>query len=415
MRIDANPQSPAAGAAWAAAVAQLRGGTPKSSLDTMLSQGGFGSVTSMYTPGNPTYPAWYVATVADWTVVVINGCETTGHGLRVVAGYVGGPSSSFTRPLNSYYEDFATEILSRMGNLGFTQVQNYVIVGYSMGGAVAQIMATRTRQNSRQRGVRVVSFGAPSPAHYDALTSIQTCLPARYFNIDDPVPLVPPAPSENLSVALVFPANVLMRFARFAYAWGGLEISEGNVIEDGFLPTNARLAGVSSLASWLVSADTNGYGPHGINTYVDRLASAAALAGQAKDRPIEVAPGITPDAIEKKAANAATDTAVDALRDQEVRQHLVRRQISSAYQARVVNLHGVYAVYVGNTLVSGSTRPRSARAMARKINAMLDATLVQGLFNPVGFESAMAEFVKAATDGSGQISPALSTGIVEDD
>lgn len=411
MKIGANPTSPSAAADWAAVLALLASPTPKASIDDALHQAAGAATTSKLVLGTSTYPSYYLCIVGDTAVFLVNGCESTGHGISCLTGYTGGINTAEREPTNPYYEAFATAILSDFLNWAGHSFEKYIFAGYSMGGAVAQIMACRAKATSRLAQVTCISFGAPKASNFDALMPLQRCTAARWFSDADAVPLIPPTTRDSISVALLFPFWAVRRFGLFALGAGGLQCTDTGDVREWNWPEQASLSTVSSLGAWLTTADTEGNGPHSLATYASSLRLAARLLGAAGSHAIKPAGPVEPDEDSRKTATGASRMAEQMLAEQERQQHAVSIRIPARYRARVVMEEGIATVYIGDTLLSIHRRRRSAASIARKYNAMTESALRAGVFSKDGFIQSVTDYLNAAEDGEEGIQPALPTTV----
>lgn len=110
-------------------------------------------------------PTWFVLTAPAPApmVVVITGATTTAQWLAQIL-YGGRPPVAFgqyaTHPV---WEALSTDFLERLRLIGASATQDIIIVGHSMGGAVAACMAARLRLHAPARRIQLLTLGSPRP------------------------------------------------------------------------------------------------------------------------------------------------------------------------------------------------------------------------------------------------------------
>lgn len=407
MILEENPANAATAVAYARLLTLLEsigGADPLSAqLQALL---GPGTVTTSHPATNIT-PAWFAAQGGGWSVILIAGCSSLQHGLSTIAGYSGGLLDSVIVPSNSYFTQLRDQILADAGAAGCWSGSIKLCAGHSLGGAVAALIGAAAKQAAPGSQVGVCTFGAPKTADKHVNAWVDMCSPARWMCDDDPVPILIPTAADTLAMLAAFSIRENSRFQNFVHSRGGLSIDAAGNVEPAILPPTASLTTVSSLAAWLASIDQDTHNTHQIEEYVGRLQLRINNSAGSGPPLVHGGQAEEPGTASNSRLNAAQRHAHDALVGAEADNRRVPLTIPAALRFSVSRNGGIWQVSQGETLVSVSSRERTARSLARKLNSAIEGILLQGFTDVDGAKKALERFLdQARTAGSG-ISPQL--------
>ncbi len=407
MILEQNPASATTAVEYArllTLVESIGGADPLSArLQALL---GPGTITTNHPATNIT-PAWFGAQGGGWSVVLIGGCSSLQHGLSTIAGYSGGLLDSILVPSNSYFTQLRDQILADLGAAGCWSGSIKLCAGHSLGGAVAALIGGAAKQAAPGSQVGVCTFGAPKTADKIVNGWIDMCSPARWMCDDDPVPILIPTAADTLAMLAAFSIRENSRFQNFVHSRGGLSIDAPGNVTPAVLPPVASLTTVSSLAAWLASIDQDTHNTHQIEEYAGRLQLRINNAHGDAPPLIHGGSAEEPGTANNSRLNAAQRHAHDALVGAEADNRRVPLIIPEQLRFTVGRNGGIWQVSQGETLVSVSSRERTARSLCRKLNSALEAILLQGFTDVDGAKHALVNFLDQARKAGSGVSPQL--------
>lgn len=192
--------------------------------------GPLASVTTV--PNDATvFPGSTIIVTPAWTQVVISGTSNPQQlALQVMQG-----ANSY-RNYGAYgtlelYNNAATVILGRMVAAGVTLDRPLILAGHSYGGAVAALVAARVRLGNPDASIQLLTFGSPSPGDTRLIAILDRQIQQIHLaNDGDPVPGLPPAPSDLANLAALLPGALLTLWGRFSGLHGRqVQASDGTL------------------------------------------------------------------------------------------------------------------------------------------------------------------------------------------
>lgn len=405
------PRSPTAALSAALLLEALEGADPARACVAAINADLGGSTSAFYQPPTDEYPGYLIADNAQTSVVAISGTSTLTQGLLLVASYAAGIGDPPTRPANFYLRQVASAILSDIAAGRGGKQPNLVIVGHSLGGAVAVVLASLLPGTQPSRPIRVITLGAPKPGSYVFAAQASGMNLGRWFSIDDPVPLVMPTAADDLALALVYPLPSLLRFGWFAQPAGGVQVDATGHCQPATLPAQASVGSVANLASWLLTLVAQTNSPHNLAAYVGRFSIAVELLGVAANAPIRGGSAEDPSASSEGSQSAAAKAARDALAAQEADQHAGGSwgTIPDEWLPRAVRIGRVYAVTSNDTVLCVSSRPKSARAIAAALRSAVRHLQLCGLVEVTAVNAWWQTLLGAAQVASNGWTPTLKS------
>src|SRR5215471_7933860 len=115
-----------------------------------------------FAEGNPTRPAFYVATDSAIQVVIIDGVKTTAQANGLILGYNNTTGTFSFQGRNPWLQNAGRNIAGTCSTQNsFLDAPKKLIVGYSAGGAIALWVAKSRGDFDVGADIRILSFGSP--------------------------------------------------------------------------------------------------------------------------------------------------------------------------------------------------------------------------------------------------------------
>lgn len=406
-----DPRSIAGALSGALLLQLLEGSSATTACGAFVAMDFSQTVKSITEPATSDTPAFFVGDVGGTSVIAIAGTSTLLQGSLLVESYVNGITDLPTDPNNLYLKSVASTIFNTMRAAQVGAQQNVEIVGHSLGGAVAVVLAQVLGQLATGQAVRIRSYGAPKPGGQSVMRVASGLKIGRWMCTDDPVPLVMPTIGDDIALALIYGALSLVRVEYFLQPWGGLNIDPGGNITSGVFPSTAVLDPITEIAAWMLSLYTFAGSPHNISAYVDRLTLAKNGAGVKDTTPERVGTHSVAESPHSGAISAIARAARRALSAQEATQNLGggRPTIPEDWIPVVRRIGGIYTVEAGGAVLTLSTRKTSARAIAGSLRQFLYHVQRAGLVEVDGLQKWVDGYLQAAQEGSAGFTPTLKT------
>jgi len=366
-----------------------------------------GNAIARYVARTEAVPAWGVWSIGNWIWAMVEGCSFLSHGIGTATGYTGTPLSSPIRPYNEYFFTIAQSVANEIRTRPGYATANIRFVGHSLGGAVAEATAFRLKDEIESANCQVCTFGAPKFGNETDCRMLGRFKHARWFNEDDPVPLVFPTGADNPGILFVLTIPQLVRIGEFTHPAGGLEITQSGTIRAAALPGIATLDAVSNIGAWLLSIDRGQSTPHDLDAYVQRLGFWLARATPPSGRPTPstIVPP-TEDTSRVNLTRAQTEV-VRRLRVNEAAQRRHEVRIPRTHLVTVERVGKLWQVRWGEQTMAVRTRRASAAKIKNLANGFLEGLLQSGLVDVHTVREKMTSFLDAATTAGSGIEPRM--------
>jgi len=235
----------------------------------------------------------------DIVVHLFAGASRREHMLGYMNGMLQAGTFIDTAWVNSYASDIAATVPSLMVGYGISQVKPQLVVGHSLGGVVALILAfAMTRQQQNWGLVRCVTFGSPKPGDRDAAAAMSRMNLVRWQTDGDPVPHIWPDARTTPVLLAITPFRILTAGEGTVQPQGGALIYPDGRVADGYLPPEVSGWFDTDLVTWWRAISGRVAHPHHALEYARRFSLARlanppggpALQGQNQPLPPRVEP-----------------------------------------------------------------------------------------------------------------------------
>lgn len=394
----------------------------KASLDTAIDAvsadlaGAFGGpVAARFVPRTDAKPAWGVWGVGQYLWAMAEGCSFLTHGISTASGYTGSVLSPSLYGHNAYFHQIGADIAAEIRTRPGYQTARIRFVGHSLGGAAVEAAAFQLREEVNTDACEVCTFGAPKFGDTLDCRRVSAYRHGRWFNSDDPVPLVFPTASDNLGIMLILTTPQLVRIGSFTQPFGGLEVLPSGTIRAAEFPSEAAVDAVANIGAWLLSIDREQATPHDLPEYIERFSRYLSRNVPVANTPRPsqtIAPPVDTSRNELTRRQAHV---VNEMRQQEQAQHAAKRRLPAEHLVSVQRFGRLFRVVWGDQVLSVCTRKRSALKLKRTCNQFLESLLVMGVVEPETLRHQMDTFITDAVAGSGGIVPSMKVALPSDE
>ena len=411
MDLTLHPAAPEHALHHATTLEMVSGLNPKAALDARLLADLGSLAVSHFQPAAPDMPAWYAARGGTVSVAYMAGCSNLAHANDTISGYSGDLLANPTQPRNAYFERCADIFVGTAEALGLLSGAVRVFVGHSLGGAVCEHLAQRAAAQVGADNVRLCTFGAPKA--FNALHAARPSASrrARWFNTDDPVPLLPPLPTSTPQLLLTYAVPHLARFSQFVHTAGGLQIGTDGEITEQTLPQSASINATGSLAAWLLAVDGSAASGHHISLYRSRLSQFVLAHPPQRAVPQEAAPVEVAERVTRRIITKEQRELVQAVAQQQRERQTNVTHIPPKRRFAYFRSGGLHFTTFNGKVVGASNHERAARGMVREGNALLKRLQRHALVNDEQLVALMSDYFTAAKNPAEGFVPTLATDI----
>jgi hypothetical protein len=361
-----------------------------------------------YYPGTPQRPAFWYGRGDSFSMLLIDGATTVAQATLLTAGYLGTTPPTIRNPQNVYLNDMAEQII---GILKASQAPpvNMRIGGYSLGGAIAQVIMTAmpVLEWGDDRG-NVITFGSPK-VHSQRVNAVMhlggRC--QRYMCDDDPVPLFPPNPLDYPAIIGIVGPFYAARLANFDHPTGGTILSREGTMTPGVIPSVSGLSFGVNLANWLFDIETLGGNPHALAEYEKRLLVMEANNARA----FHVPQGhIVPEGqVQRNDLTQAERRVADAVAHAGQTQGHTPIVIPVNRIFKWVRVGKINCVAFGDKLITITNTKKRALRLANSGNDFLKVLQRQAVVDPVSITTQFVNYFEFATNPASGFAPIMNT------
>jgi len=365
--------------------------------------------TAFYFDRQSFTPAWYMATLDNHTIVMIDGVSSQVQARAVMNGYEGVIQSGFRNPDNQWFTIAAQSIYDQLERLSRFSGEALTIVGWSLGGAIGARVPTLQQSIRESAGpIRVISFGAPrigdeELARYCAVRASLT----RYMAYNDPIPNYPPRAGTFTWVPFVVGIRASMRFTQFCHHAGGINIAEDGGFVDRATPTDGDITPSVALDVLWNGLAADSLSAHSVSNYSTLLDRGVPLPRPATGA-VTVRHEHTQDVpvSEVHSQERGTLALVRELQQDQQSENLNIPRERLAYARRI---NRVWYVYWNDAPIMMTPTRRRAQGLARELNQFLRRMQSTAYVDPDALREQLQAFLQLASDSSSNIRPTLST------
>jgi pimeloyl-ACP methyl ester carboxylesterase len=366
------------------------------------------AVRQQFTYRGGFVPSWLWACFGDTCIVAIDGVTTLLQGLGLYASTQQLMSQIPSGGVNSTVLVAATSIFNQLVSQLGGGPRNWVLCGYSYGGALAETVGAMLLAGLQPASVQIATFGSPRPGDANLAAALEQASLVRWMCDSDPIPRFPPTFLEapNMTVQAGFTAAV--NWSLYVQPKGGMQLDSLGTITVQQLPGRTLPIVALQLAAWLSGADAFGSAGHALNTYLTRLNAAIAGAGPVPNVNAPPAVAETPTPLTQQAFNA--DAAIVAAGVQVIAlgRSPMALYVPIQYRPKVVFFAGVYKVmWMGYTMADCPTKSAAktyAKYIFRMARTLVDATTTYSGSTQNGWR----DFLTAASNPTGGFLPVLT-------
>jgi hypothetical protein len=383
----------------------------QANIDALLRTATANPVFSVLMPGGPNVPTYYYGETAVARFLFVNGSETLGQANGYWNGALGGPLSPPFGASNSWLIQAANLITATMNGASFSRRAVLWVSGWSLGGAVAEVLALNWISTLGYTP-NVVTFGSPRAIDQADATRLDANRNViRWMTDSDPVPLIPPSFAEAPSVALLYGVRASRRIAQFVHPGGGLSLDGVGNPSNAVVPPNAVLNISGSVASFISGEDSVFGDAHAIAEYVRRLTALVQSENTTHRRPPAGAPTEHPNPTHEREMNRVVRAQAAALFKQASVQDAREVVVPPTFGFVAFRSSGLWMVALGDQAVAIGPSRRRARAFAREGNKWIRRMLTMGVTEAEALQTQLADFLTQAQDPTSGIVPTLATTI----
>jgi hypothetical protein len=379
----------------------------KSALEAQFGQ----PITAQLVVTNPIYPAYFIGGTPSRKIIYIDGVTFAAQATNIMDGYNNGGGPTNTNGFNPYFQNRAQQIVTTLTTTTLAQAEFVDVVGYSAGGAIACHVVDRLRTMGSLYKMRIMTFGSPRAGDEVFAARLARVAIGRWFNADDPIPLIPPRLTDVAILPLLIPLIAVLRYASFVHTHGGIQINADGSTQAEVLPSVASVNPSASLATWYFGQEGDPNNPHGLNQYRSRLLTFSDAASSA--RVLNVAEGRVeaPREQDRRQANQRELQVAGEIQAIAARQNAFEPAVKDSVLFKAVRIGRTWCVQFGGQIVVYAGNPKRARHLARAGNDFLRSLPKQAVVDPETILSQMTSFFNQAVQPGGPVNPPINVGL----
>lgn len=381
-----------------------------------------GTFSNYFFYNNVNYPCTIArATNADTIIVWISGVRVAGAIGQLVAQYINPINPMSATRVNNRVQEWASEGLSITGALTAPLLRPKVIlVGHSLGGAIAFTMARQIRVVNPGAQIWVCSFGTPKVCGLSDLVSNGANLIARWTNPQDNVPRLPPVSTSApvLYGALTHYQRTTLQQWRHPCQQFSVGPTGSLAVSDG---VESSTITVATLVALLQSPQGVFGTGHGLETYYNYLLAATSTYQEPSIPPVLGGPGtvpppaappivFSPPALPPPVNNVAVQASFVAFREAAVINEAIPVTVPMPNLPTVSKNNGVWSFDWMGYQVAVAPSKRKAQALSRHMRRFLRLYQGVGQSQSHEFVYALAAYLVEAADPASDFKPILNDG-----
>jgi len=409
MLTDTLPANPVKGEFLAQLLSLLETPFANANMTNMIFQEQREQVTPILIPKTDIMPAWYFARTQSLLIVCIGGATSLALGRETWNGYVGSQLDTRNYPTNHALFDRAIDVSASLVATVPGGRATIILCGFSMGGAIATILAPMVKAAFPSSNLQCITFGAPRPGTTHLENYLRTIDLVRWMNDDDWVPLIPPRLAYFTQAGAILGTRVLQRIQNFTQPAGGRMLTTDGVVYSNQLPNRATVPSVSDFSAQLSGVDTGAWIPHRLAEYIRRLHMTAARTDQSARGGGNGSTNEQPRPVSAVAARRAVEEVNGPIFALGVAQNVIGVSIPRPRLWRAVRVGRVWWVYFGDLRICAAPIRKRAQGLANIANEFLRRLQSQAVVDPQALTDQLVEYIRLAADPTSGFTPTLST------
>jgi hypothetical protein len=384
-------------------------GLAKDSIDFVFTQWQGAPRWSFLGSTTPTHPLYYVCIFGDDVHYFVAGISTQVQAQGIWDGYLREGPAPYGRDDNAWYAYAAQEIADNVRLRQPNASGRIYFHGHSAGGAICFYLRKIVRASINFDTPTIVTFGAPKATRQRAPGVLGDQTETRFFNSDDPVPLIPPDVRRSAWWVGVPTARGLARASDFVIRQSGLELGIASTVRAWDEPSIAALTPVASVSAWLTSVQQDQLSPHSLDVYEGRLLGAIARQPVIPPATIRGLPVPRPDPVPIAEAVRIVRSATAGVIAIAERQSQIQVNIPPDRLFRAVRENGIWVCKFGDVIIASGPQKKRARAFAFSGNEFLRRLQRQGIVNTPDLANQFMLYLASASDPTSGFTPQLQT------
>jgi len=368
-------------------------------------------VTIWQRTGDATCPMAIWVLTGDIACLFIGGCNSLQQGNDLWSGYLGGILSPRLDPRNEFLDVATAAINAWTPNVIFEQATKIICCGWSLGGAIAQLVAGSIHVKGLPITTRWLTFGSPRSGG-TSVSQLSGCMQGvRWMFYTDPVPLLPPRTVDFPLLPAVYGIGPARRMEEFRHSIGGGQLGPGVNPIANELPSEASVNWPASIGAWLFGWDVaQGASSHSLSTYVQYMLNWLAANPTSNAQP-DVAPVEPVGTSTSRELTQAERTVVQTIFGAGEAQNTSPPIQPPAQLLKAIKVGRVWYVVFGDQVVAIAGKRQRAQGLARSGNDMLRRLQMQPLVDTQQLTQQLGDYLTLAASATGGFVPPIRTEI----
>jgi hypothetical protein len=360
--------------------------------------------------GDPVnVPPWWYGVSGGTGLLLVSCTQGAQMGTKLVNGWYSDVINFGGQRVNSFAVSCAAAINSAIASADLPPVSRVYNCGYSLGGAIAQVVTQQQIVAKPSGSYLCITFGSPCVGNYAWASSWSNASQVRIMNQADPVPLLPPKIADAPIFATLLTRAQLDFFNGYVGSAGGWVLSNGGTLGPGELPPLATLAGVGQLSAFFLGQLTPGVSEHYLPLYISRLTVAVAKYPPTSRQPAAPAPAQRTVVVSSGQYNRAQAGVVANLRGLQETQDVAVVSIPNPYRFTYLRVGSIFLIYLGQQYVASTPLRRRAQRIVGVGNDWLKRMQSLAVVDQAGLLAELEVYLSAASTPGNGFTPTLNT------
>jgi hypothetical protein len=269
-------------------------------------------------PQTGRYPGTAFAVFSDCAAVFAAGLQTLSHGLAFTEGYTTSRVVNSLVITSPWFADWIGATLPLADGVAKLTNGPVYFVGHSAGGALVQLLRVLLRFRRPTVTMRVVTAGSPRPCYPVPLEKNLGEAFWRWMTPGDPVPNIPLRVEDLGNLSLLFDAETLAVWGRYAHLPGGRVVNSSGSVSFQMTPPVVQVSRSADVVDWIFNEDGVPKQQHNLATYLAYMRHPAKVVDKVRTEGIGQVPlSIVIPAVSEQAVDPAETRAAFRLVQQQ--------------------------------------------------------------------------------------------------